>query len=70
MVTNVRNGQIVWPACPECGCRLFYHRLWGVSYLAHKLRDTEHDARGCKCSLVGEWWEATDQLNKYNRGVV
>lgn len=58
----VREGRIVWPTCPECGCRLFYHKLWGAEYLAHKLKDRGTDARGCKCAMILDWWPVPDKV--------
>jgi len=59
---TVRNGQKVWPYCEECGCRVFYHRLWGAEYLAHKLKDKETDKQGHRCSEIGNWWKVDDNI--------
>lgn len=57
MMYQVRDGKRVAPTCPECGCRIFFHRLWGISYYAHKLNsDATRDARGHDCPALHDWW--------------
>lgn len=58
----VRDGRIVWPTCSECGCRIFYHKLWGMEYLAHKLKDINTDAGGHKCDALHEYWPITENI--------
>lgn len=64
MVITVRDGRKVWPMCPECGCRVFYHRLWGAEYLAHLLHDKDTDRRGHRCSRIGDWWQVPDEIKR------
>jgi hypothetical protein len=56
MPVTVRDGQKVWPTCPECGCRLRNLSGFILTHF-HNDEDEEHDARGCKCPLVNEMWE-------------
>lgn len=55
----VRNGQKVWPTCPECGCRLdivddgAVYFFW---HFTHRYNPWYQDARGCKCSNLFEHW--------------
>lgn len=52
----VRNGQKVWPYCPECGCRL------AITYEDNDWPMVDHfgwgnkDERGHECSLIGKGW--------------
>ena len=67
---TVREGQIVWPYCGECGCR-----LWVGGY-APKLVAIEHfmewlddkDARGHECTLLYEQW--IDKESNIYQGLV
>lgn len=51
----IRDGKIVAPTCPECGCRL---TKAGDGYLSHFFKDGEAktDARGCKCKSLLKYW--------------
>lgn len=69
-VNTVRDGQIVWPTCPECGCRVFYHRLWGLEYLAHKLDGMGKDAMGHTCSLLHEYWPMDHTISDRVRNII
>jgi len=58
MPITVRDGQRVWPTCPECGCRLQKLSGFLLTHFHNEDEDKEeYDARGCKCSLVHEIWE-------------
>lgn len=69
----VRNGQKVWPTCPDCGCRLqivddgpkyiLWHFLGKVTHVSLTEQKWHTDARGCKCpSLVDFWIFEREQL--------
>jgi hypothetical protein len=60
MVQFVREGQRVWPTCPECGCRL---DTQGDTFLpdddlilTHFDGPSYKDARGHKCALLNAVW--------------
>lgn len=68
---TVRDGQIVWPYCPRCGCRLelnetekgeFYFRHYGErgSLFSEILGIRYVDARGCAC--VDDYWALDDRI--------
>lgn len=68
---TVRDGQIVWPYCPRCGCRLemnktprgeFYFRHYeGRSALLSDFPNIVYvDARGCMC--VDDVWALDDRI--------
>jgi len=62
----VRNGQKVWPTCPDCGCRLqiindgpnymLWHFLGKITNVSPTHQIWETDARGCKCMSLVEFW--------------
>jgi hypothetical protein len=55
VIQLVRDGQKVWPTCPECGCRLEILE----NYLFVTLRHFglgRKDARGCACSYIDDEW--------------
>jgi hypothetical protein len=58
---TVRDGQIVWPYCAECGCRLNINE-WSdkrkAPVITHFMKAFQNgkDARGHKCSLIYEYW--------------
>lgn len=64
---TVRDGQIVAPYCPECGCRL---NTWKINredeyiYAEHYMGEFlfDIDARGCECTLVNEFWVKQTRL--------
>jgi hypothetical protein len=49
-VKEVRNGPLVSPTCPDCGCRLdtMPEELFGEQYI-HYGANQDTDARGCRC---------------------
>jgi hypothetical protein len=53
MPVTVRDGQIIWPNCTECGCRLKNRgEIW-----SHFLNwNRTADARGCKCKNLNKSW--------------
>lgn len=70
---TVRDGQIVWPFCTRCGCRLdmfkekdeFFFRHYPSSQkaIADLLGIPEwnfRDARGCAC--IDEIWSLEDRI--------
>ena len=66
MVEFVRNGQKVWPTCPECGCRL---EMDGDTtepdseiIVYHYQYHPDRDARGHKCNLLSDYWLWTNDL--------
>ena len=52
-----REGQLVVPTCPHCGCRL--EKKTGV-YYKHFGSDCDYDARGCKCPLISKGFAVID----------
>ena len=54
-VFTVRNGQRVWPTCPECGCRLEYLENGMFINLLHFGLGPK-DARGHACSYIDDEW--------------
>jgi hypothetical protein len=64
MVNVVRDGQKVWPTCPECGCRLNIEVMEEWTCLSHFGMDSEKDARGCICVLFDKnYWTKTELLS-------
>lgn len=61
---TVREGQLVAPFCPECGCRLHYlDHMEDLYHLNHFKGEKGRDARGCLCSLVNKTWlEQRDKI--------
>jgi hypothetical protein len=66
---TVRNGQKVWPFCPECGCRLSITQI--TIKTVEKLR-IEHysfgirlDERGHDCLLIGSEWFVLPETLSY-----
>lgn len=67
---TVRDGQIVWPYCTRCGCRLemfeedknFYFRHYeGRKLLFGDISGYMFvDARGCLC--INEIWSVDDRI--------
>jgi hypothetical protein len=54
MAEFMRDGQHVWPYCPECGCRLkisTFNAYASEFILNHFGLSPDRDARGCVCSL-------------------
>lgn len=64
MFKLIRDGKRVWPYCPECGCRVFYHKLWGAEYFAHALKDATKDRQNHKCSLIDGWMHVTPEMKE------
>ena len=64
----VRDGQIVWPYCEECGCRLNIsgskERSWvGKVLLTHYTNlEYNRDARGHKCTKLFDFHEVKRSL--------
>ena len=53
----VREGQKVWPMCPECGCRLNIFTNSMFATLRHFEGNLfDRDARGCKCERLNSEW--------------
>lgn len=50
----VRDGQLVIPACPNCLCRLNKKNNDLYEHFRKWAWWIDKDARGCRCSLVGE----------------
>lgn len=68
---TVRDGQLVWPYCPRCGCRLellkegeeFYFRHFEgrKAILGDIFPELVYvDARGCMC--VDDVWALDDRI--------
>jgi hypothetical protein len=58
-----RDGQLVWPTCPECGCRLNLIPMDEFTLCQHFGLNSKKDARGCTCSLVNkQGWISTDKV--------
>jgi len=49
-ISNVRNGQIVVPCCPQCGCRLMQWG-WEGCFWVHFQGESGKDAQSHACSL-------------------
>lgn len=62
MVNIVRDGQKVWPTCPECGCRLNLGFMEEFTCLFHFGESSEIDARGCSCSLLHKFFWVDTEL--------
>lgn len=50
----VRDGQLVVPSCPDCGCRLekFHSTLLKGQAYRHFDGYPNRDARGCNCKYL------------------
>lgn len=51
-ISYMRDGQVVWPTCDDCGCRLDITEAYFARdgfMLEHFWHSYERDARGCKC---------------------
>lgn len=56
-MTNIRNGQIVWPYCEECGCRLLVSPTYRLnSYLLCHFGILGKDAKGHECEQFEKTW--------------
>lgn len=63
MVSQVRDGKLVWPYCTECGCRLNLAIMEEYVWLMHFGQAGPKDARGCSCSFVSETqWVETEYI--------
>lgn len=63
MVNYIRDGKLVWPTCPECGCRLDMYAMEEWTDCMHFGPNNMVDARGCFCSLVNEHlWIETNKV--------
>jgi hypothetical protein len=74
MMLTIRNGQKVWPYCPECGCRLavteFIHQE-GIAQVTHFGWQVDRDPRGCLCSKVNEsYYVLIDSVRSYLSGPI
>lgn len=60
-----RDGKLVVPTCPDCGCRLREMQI-AISepvYFSHygfRFGTDTHDARGCKCPSVTKFFTVRD----------
>lgn len=69
LAETVRDGQIVWPFCPTCGCRLditLLHKS-NLALLQHYWHPEEaKDARGCDCESANEtWYVSADRVQHF-----
>jgi len=53
-VYEVRNGQRVWPTCPDCGCRLEF--LENGMFINLRHFGWPVDAKGHKCEYIDDEW--------------